>query len=170
VCYKYSTVIRECSFQLFIPVTHSCCSFLLLIPVAHSCYSFHVACEELNHNTYDPSRFTSSRAAFGDRQQDQWRCFDHSRVLRWLLSFIYLSTVDNSHTTSRSHHENPMSTWYGYLSGDIQAQMSRVTPLLEALGHQFVFVDGLETCDSTEGKSQSITFAYHIRCMGSTWN
>jgi hypothetical protein len=69
-----------------------------------------------------------------------------------------------------SHHENPMSTWYGYLSGDIQAQMSRVTPLLEALGHQFVFVDGLETCDSTEGKSQSITFAYHIRCMGSTWN
>lgn len=33
-----------------------------------------------------------------------------------------------------------------------QAQMSRITPLLEAMGHEFIFVDGLEACDSTEGK------------------
>lgn len=41
----------------------------------------------------------------------------------------------------------------------LQAQMSRITPLLEALGHEFVFVDGLETCDSTEGKR----FEYHLQ-------
>jgi hypothetical protein len=53
VCYKYSTVIRECSFQLLNPVAHSSCSFQLLIPTAHSSFSFHVACEELNHNIVD---------------------------------------------------------------------------------------------------------------------
>lgn len=37
-----------------------------------------------------------------------------------------------------------------------QAQMSRITPLLEAMGHEFVFVDGLEACDSTEGILQTV--------------
>lgn len=44
-----------------------------------------------------------------------------------------------------------------------QAQMSRITPLLEAMGHEFIFVDGLEACDSTEGKLKDFTVVYYLR-------
>lgn len=31
------------------------------------------------------------------------------------------------------------------------AQMSRVLPELQAQGHEFVFIDGLKECDTTDG-------------------